>query len=217
MLGEILSKLAPFNARLVAVSKTQPVEEIRRLYDLGQRVFGENRVQELAEKQPLLPSDIDWHLIGHLQTNKARQAVALASLIHSVDSFKLLQAIDNEAVKLGKKIDCLFQFHIAAEESKFGFEEKEAFEMLHSPEFSALKNTRIRGVMGMATFTEDRGQVHREFRRLKEIFERLKTEFFADRPEFNEISMGMSGDYDIALEEGATMVRIGSLLFGRRT
>lgn len=213
MLDEIRSKIAPFNARLVAVSKTQPVENIRKLYDAGQRVFGENRVQELVEKQAQMPADIDWHLIGHLQKNKVRQIAPFVKMIHSVDSLKLLQTIDNEAVRLGRVIDCLLQFHIAEEESKFGFSETEAIEMLQSPDFFLLKNIQICGVMGMATFTENTAQVRQEFRELHRIFENLKTRFFSENPYFKEISMGMSGDFEIALEEGATFVRIGSLLF----
>lgn len=213
MLDEIRSKIAPFNARLVAVSKTQPVENIRKLYDAGQRVFGENRVQELVEKQAQMPADIDWHLIGHLQKNKVRQIAPFVKMIHSVDSLKLLQTIDNEAVRLGRVIDCLLQFHIAEEESKFGFSETEAIEMLQSPDFFLLKNIQICGVMGMATFTENTAQVRQEFRELHRIFENLKTRFFSEKPYFKEISMGMSGDFEIALEEGATFVRIGSLLF----
>lgn len=213
MLDEIRSKIAPFNARLVAVSKTQPVENIRKLYDAGQRVFGENRVQELVEKQAQMPADIDWHLIGHLQKNKVRQIAPFVKMIHSVDSLKLLQTIDNEAVRLSRVIDCLLQFHIAEEESKFGFSETEAIEMLQSPDFFLLKNIQICGVMGMATFTENTAQVRQEFRELHRIFENLKTRFFSEKPYFKEISMGMSGDFEIALEEGATFVRIGSLLF----
>lgn len=216
MLDEIRLKLAPFDARLVAVSKTHPASEILKLYGAAQRIFGENRVHELLEKQAGLPADIEWHLIGHLQTNKARQIAPFVSLIHSMDSLKLLQAVDSEAVKCDRVIDCLLQFHIAEEESKFGFSENEAVEMLQSLQFLALKNVRVCGVMGMATYTEDRAQVRKEFRELKGVFDRLKARFFSEKPFFKEISMGMSGDFEIALEEGATLVRIGSLLFGAR-
>ena len=216
MLESILRKLSPFNARLVAVSKTHQVDAIRQVYAAGHRVFGENRVQELLEKQPQLPADIEWHLIGHLQKNKVRSVVPVVAMIHSVDSFELLQTIDNEAVRFGRVVDCLLQFHIAKEVSKFGFEENSAIEMLGSGPFSELKNVRICGVMGMATFTEDLQQIRSEFRALKSIFDRLKVSFFPNSPYFKEISMGMSGDFEVALEEGATLVRIGSLLFGAR-
>lgn len=207
------AEISDRNARLVAVSKTQSVEKIQALFDLGQRVFGENRVQELLAKQPLLPVEIEWHLIGHLQSNKVKFIAPIVSLIQSVDSFKLLQEVDNQAVRCGRVIDCLLQFHVAEEETKFGFSEKAAREMLTNPEFSSLQNVRICGIMGMATFTENQSQVRLEFRRLRQIFEQTKADFFSDNPSFRELSMGMSGDYKIALEEGATMVRIGGLLF----
>ncbi len=203
--------------KLVAVSKTQPPERILELYEKGHRLFGENRVQELVPKYEALPKDIEWHLIGHLQTNKVKYIVPFVALIHSVDRFKLLRAIDKQAAKVGRTIDCLLQFHIAQEETKFGFHEAEAIAMLESEEFGALQHVRICGVMGMATFTDDRAQVRREFRSLRQIFERLKADYFADQPHFRELSMGMSGDWDIAVEEGSTMVRIGSLLFGPRS
>jgi PLP dependent protein len=213
ILQKIQTDLLPFGARLVAVSKTQPIAALEALYAQGQRLFGENRVQELLGKQAVLPSDIEWHIIGHLQSNKVRQIAPFVSMIHSVDSLKLLQVIDNEAVRGGRTIECLLQFHIAEEETKFGFSESEASEMLQSDAFILLKNVKIRGVMGMASFSENKEQVRAEFRSLRAIFERLKVDFFEKNVDFNEISMGMSGDYPIALEEGATLVRVGSLLF----
>jgi len=206
----------PGNVTLVAVSKTRTEEEIMALYEEGQRHFGENRVQELMAKQPNLPSDISWHLIGHLQTNKVRFIVPFVSLIHSVDSFKLLKVINKEAMKTERKIDCLLQFFIAEEETKFGLDLEEAREILTSEEFHQLNNIRIAGVMGMATFTDDMSQVRREFKNLKSIFEFLKIEFFSDDDGFCEISMGMSDDYRIAIEEGSTIIRVGSALFGER-
>lgn len=216
MLDDLLRELSATGTALVAVSKTHPPERVLELYRQGQRIFGENRAQEMLEKYRALPKDIDWHLIGHLQTNKVKYIAPFVRMIHSVDSLRLLEEIDRQAVKSNRVIDCLLQFHIAREETKFGFDEAEAREMLSGTTFSLLKNVRICGVMGMATFTDDAGLVRSEFRRLKTIFERLKKEFFADAPYFREISMGMSGDWRIAVEEGSTMVRIGSLLFGER-
>lgn len=216
MLSQIRSELTARNARLVAVSKTHPAERILEMYHQGQRIFGENRPQEMLEKQAALPADIEWHLIGHLQTNKVKSIAPFVSLIHSVDSLRLLQEIDKQALKNHRVIDCLFQFHIAEEETKFGLSEQEAIEILQSPEFSALHNVRICGVMGMASFVEDNAQVRQEFQHLKVIFNHLKTRFFQHADHFCEISMGMSGDWKIALEEGSTLVRIGSLIFGAR-
>lgn len=216
MLKQIRSELAQKNARLVAVSKTHPVSRILEVYEQGQRIFGENRPQEMLEKQSALPADIEWHLIGHLQTNKVKSIAPFVSLIHSVDSLRLLQEIDKQALKHNRVIDCLLQFHIAQEETKFGLSESEALEILQSPEFSSLHNIRICGVMGMATFTDNTEQVRQEFRSLKIIFDRLKQTIFPQAPYFREISMGMSGDWRIALEEGSTLVRIGSLIFGAR-
>lgn len=216
MLQQILAELAETNTRLVAVSKTKPVEQILEMYQQGQRIFGENRVQELIEKQAALPEDIEWHAIGHLQTNKVKYISAFVSLIHSVDSLKLLAEIDKQALKNERTIDCLLQIKIAAEDSKFGLSLEDAKALLSSERFSDLSNIRIVGVMGMATFTEDEDQVRGEFRHLKSCFDQLKTGYFSDQASFAEISMGMSGDYRIAQEEGSTMVRIGSLLFGAR-
>ncbi|MBK6994325.1 MAG: YggS family pyridoxal phosphate-dependent enzyme [Lewinellaceae bacterium] len=217
MLHELLSEIASQNARLVVVSKTQPVARILEIYQkAGQRIFGENRPQEMLEKQAALPADIEWHLIGHLQTNKVKSIAPFVALIHSVDSLRLLQEIDKQALKNNRVINCLLQFHIAQEETKFGLSEQEAIEILQSPEFAVLQHVRICGVMGMASFTEDTEQVRKEFRALKTVFDHLKAKFFPKSTHFHEISMGMSGDWRIALEEGSTMLRIGSLIFGER-
>lgn len=216
MLTQILSELQAHGAKLVAISKTHPEAAILKLYEQGQRIFGENRVQELVPKYEALPKDIEWHLVGHLQTNKVKYVAPFVACIHSVDSLKLLQEIDKQAKKYNRTIDCLLQFHIADEETKFGLDLEEAVSILQSPEFQQLKNVRITGVMGMATFTDDLAQVRREFRQLKSIFDQLKNRFFTQKDYFREISMGMSGDYKVALEEGSTMVRIGTLLFGER-
>jgi pyridoxal phosphate enzyme (YggS family) len=211
-----LRQQIPHHVKLVAVSKTKPVSDILAAYNAGQRIFGENRVQELVTKKSQLPPDIEWHFIGHLQSNKAKQIVPQASLIQSVDSFRLLRVINREAMKADIVADCLIQFHIAREETKFGFSPDEAIEMLTSHEFNALKNVRIQGVMGMATFTDDMEAVRTEFRDLKKWFTRIREDHFRDNTQFCEISMGMSGDFRIAIEEGATIVRIGSLIFGER-
>jgi pyridoxal phosphate enzyme (YggS family) len=211
----ILANL-PLNVKLVAVSKTKPAELLMEAYLHGQRVFGENKVQELVCKYEELPKDIEWHLIGHLQTNKVKYVAPFVYLIHGVDSFKLLKAIDLEAKKVNRIIPCLLQFHIAEEETKFGFSMDELIEMLTTPEFGNLQNVRISGVMGMATFTDDENQIRKEFAHLKAIFERLRIEHFSENSDFKDISMGMSGDYLIAIEEGSTMVRIGSTIFGER-
>ncbi len=216
MLEEILQQLKPANARLVAVSKTKPEAEIMRLYHKGQRLFGENRVQELIPKSEALPKDIEWHLIGHLQTNKVKYIAPFVALIQSVDSFKVLKEINKQARRCDRVIDVLLQFKIAEEDTKYGFDLPSARKMLEDPAFGQLKNIRITGVMGMATFTDDQEQVRREFRQLRTIFESLRDDYFRDTPAFREISMGMSGDYRLALEEGSTMVRIGTLLFGER-
>lgn len=206
----------PAGVTLVAVSKTYPPGIIMQAYQTGQRVFGENRVQELLSKQPQLPADIEWHLIGHLQTNKVKYVAPFVSLIHSVDSLKLLQEINKEAGKQNRTLSCLLQMHIADEESKFGFSEEEVTSVLQNNPPHNFPNVQIKGVMGMATFTDDEEQVRNEFRHLRGIFDRLKAGFFASSPVFSEISMGMSGDYPIAIEEGATIVRIGSRIFGER-
>ncbi len=201
---------------LVAVSKTRPVSEILEAYSTGQKHFGENRVQELLNKKDHLPSDIKWHLIGHLQRNKVKHIVPFISLIQSVDSLKLISEINSEAMKINRIVDVLLQVYIAREETKFGFNMEEIEEMVTAPEFSELKNVRICGVMGMATFTSDQIQVSTEFRSLADLFGDLKKRFFHSDDHFREISMGMSGDFEIAVKEGSTMVRVGSLIFGER-
>lgn len=203
-------------ASLVAVSKTKPVSEIEKLYVAGQRVFGENRVQELVEKEAQLPKDIDWHLIGHLQKNKVKYIAPFVAMIHSVDSLKLLQEIDKQAARNNRVIDCLLQFHIAEEETKFGLDWAEAVDLLSSEEYNAMQQIRIVGLMGMATFTDNKVQVQKEFRQLKTYFDNLKSDYFEEAAYFKEISMGMSGDYELAVGEGSTMIRVGSLLFGGR-
>ncbi len=201
---------------LVAVSKTQPVDAIMELYNAGQRDFGENRVQEFREKQEILPKDIRWHIIGHLQTNKVKYIAPTVALIHSVDSWDLLVEIDKQAKKHNRIIPCLLQIYIATEETKFGLSEKELYEILDNPNFKDLKNIRIGGLMGMASNSNDLELVRREFKHLKNLFESIKDTYFKENENFKQLSMGMSSDYTIAIEEGATMVRIGSLLFGKR-
>ena len=206
----ILSKL-PSTVKLVAVSKLQSISDILEAYEAGQRAFGESRPQELAAKVASLPKDIEWHFIGHLQSNKIKMILPHVSLIHSVDSERLLARIDSQAANSGKVVDCLIQLHIAMEESKQGFPVEEALELV--PNFrDKYPNVRIRGLMGMASFVDDAEQVRGEFRTLKSAFERLKPEF----PQFDTLSMGMSQDWRIAVEEGATIVRIGSTIFGAR-
>jgi pyridoxal phosphate enzyme (YggS family) len=215
-IGENLNALLkeiPSTVRLIVVSKMQPVESIQAVYDTGQRRFGENRVQDLILKKPLLPFDIEWHFIGHLQTNKVKFIAPFVRVIESVDSIKLLTEIDKEASRSNRIIDCLLEIYIATEESKFGLDLAEARGLLSSSEFPRLKNVRITGVMGMATYTDDVARVRKEFRSLKNTFTILSKEFFPENPDFCEISMGMSGDYRVAIEEGSTMVRIGSKIF----
>ncbi len=213
-LKQILGELPP-QVKLVVVSKTRNDTEIMEAYNSGHRIFGENRVQELTEKHPALPGNIEWHFIGHLQTNKVRDIAPFVTWIHAVDSFRLLREINKRAAQNNRVINCLLQFHIAQEESKHGFATSSP-EFLDKEDLSQLANVKICGVMGMATFTDDELQVRSEFRRLWQIFAGLKEVHFADQPDFREISMGMSGDYQIAVEEGSTMVRIGSSIFGPR-
>lgn len=213
---EFIRSTIPENVKLVAVSKTKPVEDILDLYSFGHKDFGENKAQEILAKQPHLPTDIRWHFIGHLQTNKVKYITSFISMIHSIDSFKLLNEVNNQAEKHSRTIDCLLQFHIATEETKFGLDFEEASQLLNSYEFTVLNNIRICGVMGMATFTENKDLVRNEFKKLKTIFNKLKQSFFDEKEYFKEISMGMSDDYKIAIEEGSTIVRIGSALFGDR-
>jgi pyridoxal phosphate enzyme (YggS family) len=211
-----IKKSLPDGVKLVAVSKTRSPQIILQAYDAGHKIFGENKAQELIQKQEVLPKDIEWHFIGHLQTNKAKYLVPFVSMIHSIDSFKILKTVNKEAKKNNRIIPCLLQFHIAQESTKFGLSEEEAYEILDSEEYKALKNVSIAGVMGMATFTDDKLQVRNEFRFLKKIFDKLKKEYFPRKKAFKEISMGMSDDYEIAVEEGSTIVRIGSKIFGAR-
>jgi pyridoxal phosphate enzyme (YggS family) len=212
-----LRREIPDGVKLVAVSKTKSVKEIMEAYDAGQKVFGENKVQELVNKQLVLPKDIEWHFIGHLQTNKVRQIVSFIHYIHSIDSLKLLVEINKEAQKNERVINCLLQFHIASEETKFGLDEGSVRPLLNSNEFPEMRNIRIAGVMGMATFCTETEIIRNEFRKLKKIFDSIKQEYFRNSQEFREISMGMSGDYKIAIEEGSTMVRIGTAVFGDRS
>ena len=213
---ESLKSNIPSTVCLVAVSKTKSQSEIREAYEQGQRVFGENKARELQEKALALPKDISWHFIGHLQTSKVKYIAEHVDVIHSIDSLKILSEIDNQAKKNDRIIKCLLQFHIAEEESKFGLNLEEANEILLSSTYKEFKNISITGVMGMATYTDDKAQIHKEFRNLKSIFSHLKEEHFPNSDCFKDISMGMSGDYKIAIEEGSTMVRVGSLIFGAR-
>ncbi len=201
---------------LVAVSKTKPMSDIQEAYDSGQRIFGENKIQELREKMPAMPNDIQWHMIGHLQTNKVKYIAEQIEMIHSVDSIKLLETINKQAKKYNRTIKCLLQFHIAQETAKFGLSLDEAKDIINSDEYRSFENIKISGVMGMATFTDDKEIVKNEFENLKDIFENLKSSVFSDVSNFSHISMGMSGDYELAIEQGSTMVRIGSTIFGSR-
>jgi len=216
-LADLNGKLDKAGARLVAVSKTHPPSAVRELYQAGQRIFGENRVQELLEKQPVLPSDIQWHLIGHLQRNKVRFVAPFVAMIHSVDSERLLEEIHRQALKADRVIPVLLQVHIAQEDTKFGWSASELEDWLATAAWQQYPGASLCGVMGMATLTEDQAVVRREFRSLRQLFERLKSGVFAQHDAFRECSMGMSGDWEIALEEGATLVRLGSLLFGSRS
>ena len=206
----------PISVQLVAVSKTKSNDDIMVAYRAGQRIFGENKVQELVRKWESLPKDIQWHFIGHLQSNKVRMIAPFVAMIHSVDSFKILKTINDEARLVSRVIPCLLQFHIAEEESKFGFSHEEAIQLLSSIKLTELENVTIAGVMGMATFTHDTTQINKEFSTLKEIFRTLKDVFFRGNANFREISMGMSDDYLIAIENGSTMIRVGSTIFGER-
>ena len=211
----IKSKL-PEYVKLVMVSKTKPNEKILEAYYSGHKVFGENKVQELAKKYEELPKDIEWHFIGHLQSNKVKYIVPFVHLIHGIDSFKLLKEVNKEAVKNKRVIPCLLQFYIASEDTKFGLSLEEVRQILDSAEFKLMENVEISGVMGMATFTEDEKLITSEFKILKTIFNTLKREYFFDSENFCEISMGMSDDYLLALNEGSTIIRIGSKIFGER-
>jgi PLP dependent protein len=210
---KLKSELPP-HVTLVAVSKTKPAEAVLEAYNAGHKIFGENKVQEMTDKYELLPKDIQWHLIGHLQTNKVKYIAAFVQLIHSVDSFKLLSEINKQAQKNNRTIDCLLQVHIAKEETKFGMDFEEVKDLLGSEEFKALRNVNIRGLMGMSTFTEDQAIVRNEFRSLADFFRQLRSG--SSNPGFDILSMGMSGDYQLAIEEGSTMIRVGSSIFGTR-
>jgi pyridoxal phosphate enzyme (YggS family) len=212
---DVLSTV-PSNIKLVAVSKTKPNEDILEVYNAGHKVFGENKVQELVRKSEELPKDIEWHFIGHLQSNKVKYIAPFVGVIHAVDSLKLLRTINKEGEKNNRVISCLLQFHVAEEESKFGLDYREAADILESNEFKEMTFVKVVGVMGMATFTNEQEKVRGEFITLKNIFDNVKSEFFAEDNSFKEISMGMSGDYLIAIEEGSTMVRVGSNIFGFR-
>lgn len=215
-INNLKSQTAGQNVTLVAVSKTKTVAEVMEAYQAGQRVFGENMVQELVEKHEQLPADIAWHLIGHLQSNKVKYVAPFIAMIQSVDSLKLLQEINKQALKSNRIIDCLLQIYIADEETKFGLGFDEAIELLRADEFSALKNIRIRGVMGIATNTDREKQLKDEFYELKTFFDGLKQSFFRKDNSFDTISMGMSSDYEIAIEQGSNMIRVGSTIFGSR-
>ena len=206
----------PAHVKLVAVSKVQPNEKVLEAYKAGHRLFGENKAQELISRQPEFPDDVKWHFIGHLQRNKVKYIAPFVEMIESVDSLKLLKEINKHAIKNERLINCLLQFHIAKEESKFGLSIDEFLEMASSPVFSELKNIKLCGVMGMATFTEDMDMVRKEFRQLKSIFDRIKGDYFNSDEAFKEISMGMTSDYKVAIEEGSTIVRIGTAIFGER-
>jgi len=206
----------PQGVRLVAVSKTHPAEMLKEAYDAGQRIFGENKVQEMTAKSQVLPADIEWHFIGHVQSNKIKMMAPFVSVIQGVDTYDKLVEIDRQATRFNRHITCYLQLHIASEETKFGFTPDECTTMLEQEDWKNLKNITIGGVMGMATNTDDEAQVRREFGRLKEIFDTYKQKYFAGNTDFNTISAGMSGDYELAIEAGSNMVRIGSAIFGER-
>jgi pyridoxal phosphate enzyme (YggS family) len=213
-LFEIKSEL-PKNVTLVAVSKTKPISDLMEAYDAGQRIFGENKIQEMTEKWESMPKDIHWHMIGHIQTNKVKFMAPYVSLIHGVDSLKLLEEINKQAIKNNRIIDCLLQIHIAEEETKFGLNEEELNNLLDSESFKAMSNIRIVGLMGMATFTNNQSQIKKEFKHLKSIFDHKKTLSIVNC-QLSILSMGMSGDYKLAIECGSSMIRIGSSIFGGR-
>ena len=215
-LDSVIKSFPNPSCTLIAVSKTKPLEDLREAYAAGIRDFGENKVQEIQTKQPEMPADTRWHMIGHLQSNKIKYIAPFVHLIHGVDSFKLLKEIDKAGKKIDRAIPVLLQMYIAVEESKFGFDRAELEEMLTSAEFTNLSHVKIDGLMGMATFTENQEQIRQEFRGLKQLFDELKSRNLPDFMKMTELSMGMSGDYQIAQEEGSTMVRIGSAIFGAR-
>jgi PLP dependent protein len=206
----------PSDVKLVVVSKTKPADQIMAVYNCGHRIFGESKAQELVPKYEELSKDIQWHMIGHLQSNKVKYIAPFVSVIHSVDSIKLLKTIDKEAKKNNRKIDCLLQMHIAEEETKFGLDLDEIHQILGSEDFAGMKNIQITGLMCMATFTDDHDQIRREFKTLQKYFDIVKKQYFPNDDSFCERSMGMSDDYPIAIDEGSTMIRVGSLIFGHR-
>lgn len=214
-LTEIRNQI-PAGCTLIAVSKTQPLERIGEAYDSGQRIFGENRAQEMSAKYEALPKDIAWHMIGHLQTNKVKYIAPFVALIHSIDSIKLLEEVDRQAARFQRIIPCLLQVHIAEEETKFGFSAEEVSALMSSSFWQRSANVSIAGLMGMATFTDDHEQVRKEFRSLKALFDKLRLTSLPPSVRMEALSMGMSGDYRIAIEEGSTMVRVGTAIFGER-
>ncbi|MDY0254253.1 MAG: YggS family pyridoxal phosphate-dependent enzyme [Tenuifilaceae bacterium] len=211
-----IKSIIPPHITLVAISKTHPPEVIMEAYNAGHRIFGENKVQEMISKQEVMPKDIQWHLVGHLQTNKVKYVAPFVSLIHSVDSAKLLKEINKCGAKNDRVIDCLLQVHIAEEDTKFGLSAQELDTMLSTPALAEYANVRVVGLMGMATFTDNMEQVRREFKGLADTFKNVKQKYFANQPSFNTLSMGMSGDFEVAIEEGSTMIRVGSRIFGAR-
>lgn len=213
---EIQNELKPVGVTLVAISKTKPIEDIQEAYNAGQRIFGENMVQEMVEKYEILPKDIEWHLVGHLQTNKVKYIAPFISMIESVDSIKLLKEINKHAVKNNRIIDCLLQTYIADEDTKFGLDHVELIELLESQEFAELENIRIRGLMGIATNTDNEKIIKEEFYELKMLFDGIKVSYFRKDDSFDTLSMGMSSDYKLAIEQGSNMIRLGSTLFGKR-
>ena len=213
---DIQTELSPVGVTLVAISKTKPNEDIQEAYNAGQRIFGENMVQELVEKYEALPKDIEWHLVGHLQTNKVKYIAPFISLIQSVDSLKLLAEINKHAAKHKRVIDCLLQVDIAQEDTKFGLDHVEVVELLSSEEFQNMQNVRIRGLMGIATNTENEKEIKEEFYELKMLFDGVKVSYFRKETSFDTLSMGMSSDYTLAIEQGSNMVRLGSTIFGKR-
>jgi pyridoxal phosphate enzyme (YggS family) len=211
----LLSEL-PNNVTLVAISKTRTIEEIMEAYHAGHRIFGENKVQEIVHKYQQLPKDIEWHLVGHLQSNKVKYIGHFVHLIHSVDSLKLLREIDKQAKRHNKIINCLLEVYIAEEKSKYGLNDQKIYEFIESPDFAVCDHVRVVGLMGIATLTDNKDQIRKEFRHLAELFKKLKVSKFKDNPEFKELSMGMSSDFLLAIEAGSTMVRVGSKIFGER-
>jgi len=213
---ESIKSTLPLGVQLIAVSKYHPAEMIREAYDAGQRLFGENHVQEMAAKQPLLPADIQWHMIGHLQTNKVKYMISFVAMIHSVDSLKLLREINKQAQKVNRIVDCLLQLYVAQEDTKFGLTLEECRQMLAEGEWRQMNNVRLCGVMGMATNTNSDDEVKDEFITIHKFFTEIKAQYFANESFFKEVSMGMSNDYSLAVQCGSTMVRVGTSIFGAR-